>query len=432
MSQLRTLSLHFLSLPPRRNYLRLPPQPGERVVLPALTRLKYRGTSKYLDGFVARIDAPGLGDIDITFFSQPTMDVSELGRFIERIEMQTSLSRADVQTSAHAISVSFSNSSTSSPLRLQISCKQLDWQLSSMAQVCDQFSPFLSRVKNLVINTTQSSSGQDDVGGEQWLELVRAFGGAIDFRVAGVHVTDILCALRLANGGNTADTIALPALRNLQVEKPMAMHGPSWDAVKSFITSRTLSGRLVQVYAREYSCHICHASFTMQQELRTHLVDKHAYRIVCSYCGDFEWKPGYSHQFRELLERKHPEVARNDALISNPFLASFELDNLVTRHSSLQTPDMVEVARNDALISSPLLAPLQLDNLVTRYNSLRTPDTVAPSATVTAPHSQKLDIPTPEETPARTPEETPARPNDTPPLFRRILRTLATARPVPK
>ena len=60
-TQVQSLLLHFLSLPPRRNHLRLPPPPGERVALPALTCLKYRGTSKYLDSFVARIDAPPSG-----------------------------------------------------------------------------------------------------------------------------------------------------------------------------------------------------------------------------------------------------------------------------------------------------------------------------------------------------------------------------------
>ena len=157
MTQLRTISLHFLSLPPRRSHLSLPSPPGERVVLPALTCLKYRGTSKYLDNFVAGIDAPRLGDIDITLFSQPTMDASQLGRFIERIEMQTSLTQADIGTSAHAIFVSFTDSSASTPLRLQISCKLLDWQLSCMAQVCDRLSPSLFHVNNLGINTTQLS-----------------------------------------------------------------------------------------------------------------------------------------------------------------------------------------------------------------------------------------------------------------------------------
>jgi hypothetical protein len=78
MTQLRVISLYFLSLPRRRSYLSLPPPPGGRILLPALTRFKYRGTSKYLDCLVARIDAPHLEDIDITFFSQPTMDASLL------------------------------------------------------------------------------------------------------------------------------------------------------------------------------------------------------------------------------------------------------------------------------------------------------------------------------------------------------------------
>ena len=36
-THLQALSLHFLSFPRRRSYLRLPPPPGERILLPALT-----------------------------------------------------------------------------------------------------------------------------------------------------------------------------------------------------------------------------------------------------------------------------------------------------------------------------------------------------------------------------------------------------------
>ncbi|KAH9172642.1 hypothetical protein EDB89DRAFT_2229270 [Lactarius sanguifluus] len=342
-TQLETLSLHFLSLPPRRNYLSLPLSSGERIVLPVLTCLKYRGTSKYLDSLVARIDAPRLRDIDITFFSQPTMDASQLGRFVERIGMQTSLSQAAVQTSAHAISISFFNPLTSTSLELQISCPQLDWQLSSMAQICDHFSPFLSRVNNLAVKTIQPSSGHDDVDGEQWLDLIRAFGGATDLRVAGVHVADILCALRPADGGNTN---VLPALCSLLVDGPIEMHGPSWDAVQSLITSQRLSGsgRPIEVYARKYSCHMCSSSSTEQRELKTHLGFRHAYRTVCSYCSDFECTLGDGDIFREHLASKHPEVARNDALISNPVLTRFrpsQLDDLIDRHSSLLAPDII-------------------------------------------------------------------------------------------
>jgi hypothetical protein len=370
MAQLETLSLHFLSLPPRRNHLSLPPQSGG---LPALTCLKYRGTSKYLDSFVARIDAPRLGDVDITFFSQPTMDTAELGRFMERIEIQSSLCQADIDAFADAISISFTDSSSSTPLRLQISCKQLDWQLSAMAQVCDHFSPFLFRVKRLYINTTQSSSGQD-VDGEHWRGLVGSFGGARNMAwVAGEPTTDILRALSRADGGHTSDTTVLPSLRNLRVIMPVQIDeqflGPFWDSAQSFITSRRLSGRPVELHLL---CSLCDTSFTRQEGLKIHLVDKHAHRIVCSYCGDFDCEPGHRDLFREHLRSKHPEVARNDALISGPFIGASELRLLVTRHSSVRAPDVV---------ASPT------------------------TATVTTPRSQLVGIPTPES------EEIPVCPN---------------------
>ena len=356
MTQLETLSLHFLSFPRRRIYLSLPPQAAERIVLPSLTCLKYRGISKYLDNLVARIDAPHLGDIDITLFSQPTMDASQLGRFIERIELQTSLTQAEVQTSSHAISICFTNSSTSSmPLLLQISCKQLDWQLSSMIRVCDQFSPFLFRVKELSIDTVQLSSRQDDLGGEQLQDLLCAFGGTTDFRVAGVLVPDILCALRPADQSRGNETIALPALRNLRTDKPMEMYGPSWDILQSFIASRSLSGRPVKLFVPSYQCHVCHSSFEQQQELKRHLGAKHAFRILCLYCGDFDCSPfqGQTHLLQEHLENKHPDVARNDEVLSNPLLTS--------------------------------LSPLQHESLVYRHGSVRAPELAAPVTTVTAP-----------------------------------------------
>ena len=335
MTQLRTLSLHFLSLPPRRRYLSLPSPSGERIVLPALTRLEYRGTSKYLDSFVARIDAPCLGDIDITFFSQPTMDASQLGRFIERIEMQTFLRRAEVRTSAHAISISFTNSSTSTPLQLQISCRQLDWQLSCMTQVCHQFSPFLFRVAELSLNMTESSSGQNEVSGEQWLELIRSFNGARSFRVADQHTTDILGALGRADAGHTA---VLPALRYLHVEDSMKMNGQSWDALLLFITSRSVSGRPVQANMALHQCNICHATFREKAGLERHLIDKHGYRGMCSYCADFECGRGFfdNGRFRQHLISKHFEVTRDDPLILK---TSVTPSSLYRWHSTLRAPD---------------------------------------------------------------------------------------------
>ena len=331
MTQLRALSLHFLSLPPRRNFLGLPPPPGERVILPALTCLEYRGTSKYLDTFVARIDAPRLMDIDITFFSQPTMDASQLGRFINQLEPLKSPGKANIESSTHDISISISFTEPSdSRLQLQISCKQLDWQLSSMAQVCHQFSPFLSRVNDLCINTAHPSSGQDDVDSERWMELVGSFSGAREFSLAGELPAEILCALCPTDGGHPA---VLPTLRMLRVEKHMTANEPSWRAVRSFNTMRWLSGFPVRVSTQGFSCHICLDDF-IEQELTIHLVFMHKYPMVCSYCSDFECVPGRNHLFREHIGGKHPEVADLDPLstLSLPSPLYGFLDSFVYRH----------------------------------------------------------------------------------------------------
>ncbi|KAH9068205.1 hypothetical protein EDB83DRAFT_2593334 [Lactarius deliciosus] len=245
MTQLETLSLHFLSLPPRRNYLSLPPPPGDRVVLPALTRFKYRGTGKYLDNLVARIDAPRLGDIDITFFNQPTLDASQLGLFVNRIEMWRSPLRAEILFSGDVISITFTQPMALKRLGLQISCEQLGWRLFSISQICDHFSTFLFNVEDLGIGTNGPSRVSGDMDDEQWLGPIRAFDSIKNFRVAGDFATDILRALRSAEEG---DTIVLPSLRNLYVRGSRFVHGPLQDSAESFVTQRRLSGRPIQVY----------------------------------------------------------------------------------------------------------------------------------------------------------------------------------------
>jgi hypothetical protein len=246
MTQLQTLSLHFLSYPSRRNYLDFPPSLGDRIVLPVLTRFKYRGISKYLDSLVARIDAPRLEDIDITFFNQPTLDASQLGLFINRIESWRPSSRADILSSWDAISITFTQPEPlSTRLGLWVSCEHLDWQLVSISQICDHFSSFLFSIENLGIETAERSNVPDDMDDEQWLRLLRAFGGAKVFRVASELAVNILGALRLADEGHE---IVLPALRDLDVNEPISMRGPLRDSIDSFVSQRQLSGHPVRIY----------------------------------------------------------------------------------------------------------------------------------------------------------------------------------------
>jgi hypothetical protein len=257
-----------------------------------------------LDSLVSRIDAPNLWDIDITFFGQPTMDAAQLGRFIDRIEMMNSHRRADILTSERAISVSFTQSNGPTRLELQIPCEQFDWQLFSMTQIINQFSPFLFRVEELLIDTTGPSSGQDDFGCVQWLELIRAFCDAKDFRVAAGFMKNILAAL------SSVDTpTLLPALRNLHVQEPKDgdVTGLSVDFVGSLVTARQLSSCPVQICTswQLSSCQCCTAVFSRQQYLHGHMKEKHPEQVLCPYC----WAVYSKTLFQEHLVSIHPELA---------------------------------------------------------------------------------------------------------------------------
>ena len=345
--QLRSLTLHLLSFPPRRSYLGLPPSSGERTTLAALTHLKYRGTSKYLDTFVGRINAPSLEDIEITLFSQPTMDASQLGRFIGRLEMRKSLIHAFVGISRHNIYIASSSKDTNAHVRvrfkLRISCQQLDWQLSCMAQVCDRVSPYLFRVGEVEVCTTKSLCVQDEGNGEKWSDLLRSFkfSGAEDFFLIGHHTKDILCALHPADEGST---LMLPSLRGVQVREYIKMGGPLWDSVQSFVTSRWISGRPVKIDAPFYRCHICHSRSEDQEGLKCHLRNKHGYQILCSYCGQFECTLTPVKPFRKHLKREHPEITPYDTRSSKISLRRLQCRDLINRHGSLRAPDVVPVS----------------------------------------------------------------------------------------
>ncbi len=144
MTQLQTLSLHFLSPASRHSHIGISPLPRERVVLPALSHFKFRGTSEYLNNLVTRIDAPRLADIQVMFFNQLIFHISQLGRFIDRVEMQKSRRRVDIESFERPISICFTQPGAPTRLRLQVSCEELDWQLSSITQIWDQLSPSYS------------------------------------------------------------------------------------------------------------------------------------------------------------------------------------------------------------------------------------------------------------------------------------------------
>ena len=161
---------------------------------------------------------------------------------MNRIELWRSLLRADILFSRGAISITFTEPRAHTWLGLQISCEQLDWQLSSISQICGLFSSFISGVEELD-KTAGPSRVPDDMDNDQWLQLIRAFVGAKGIHVPGEFVTDILHALRLADERHD---VVLPALQNLHVKEPTPV--ALQDSVDSFVSQRQLTGHPVRIY----------------------------------------------------------------------------------------------------------------------------------------------------------------------------------------
>ena len=319
MTQLQTLSLHFLS--PASRPRRIGLSPAERFVLPALTHLKFRGASEYLNNLVAGIDTPGLVDIEVRFFNQLIFHLSELGQFIGRMEVQMSHRRADIEFSGNDVSILFTRPEDSVRFTMHISCEHFDWQLSSMTQICDHCFPFLSSIQDLRIVATKLPSVVDDVGGEQWLDLVRGFDGAEDFHVASELAADILHALCPFDGGHIT---VLLSLQKLFIPGPVStkIRKRLQDALELF-TLRRRSGNPVQEYPQvhvqecrpvsspvmgRYVCKTCGSRHAHPQDLMRHVKDRHVPKNVCPFCGVFEWSQGRKYQYRKHLEISHPSL----------------------------------------------------------------------------------------------------------------------------
>jgi hypothetical protein len=198
---------------------------------------------------VARIDAPRLRDIEITFLHVDylTIGLSNLREFIDRIEMHKSHRQAHILFSERTISISLIQPGAPMRLRLRLSCKSLSLQLSSMVHICSHFSACLFNVEDLRIGTTRQPQWelQDVYTTRRWLEVIKAFTGVKWFHIAGELSlsTNLVRALLLQDRHKTV----LPALHKLCIQQLGSHLVPLREAAVSFMTSRWLSGHPIAV-----------------------------------------------------------------------------------------------------------------------------------------------------------------------------------------
>ena len=113
--------------------------------------------------------------------------------------------------------------------RFAISCRQSDWQLSSLAQVCSSSFPqaLISVVESLVILEGGAHWQDDsDIESSQWLDLLHPFAAVKDFYIYPEFVPRIAPALQELVGESVTEVLL--ALRALYVREPQS--GPLREA----------------------------------------------------------------------------------------------------------------------------------------------------------------------------------------------------------
>ena len=170
MIRLESLRPLFRSPRSRPDPASRPLPPPTRFALPALTEPIFIGAHGYLEDLLVRIDAPLLYNLYILFFMDLNFDVPQLHRFICHAEKFKTFDHAEVLIFDHAILLGLYPKTGEvghrTWLELRISCRELQWQLSPLAQVCSSFFPFIPTLEELEIRESDNrkpSHWEDDM-----------------------------------------------------------------------------------------------------------------------------------------------------------------------------------------------------------------------------------------------------------------------------
>ena len=236
LTSLELLGIEFKSPRSRPDRRRRPP-PLTRTLLPALTDFEFNGVSEYLDDLVARIDAPLLVKLNITFFHQLIFDTPQLTQLISRTPNFKAFYAAEMQFSELGVWIS----TIDEELSLGIWCRQSDWQLSSLAQVCS--SVLIPTIEHLYIREIAPLSWQDDIETGQWLELLHRLTAVKDLCISREFTPRIVTTLQELVGGRATEV--LPALQTLFLEETL----PSGvqETINKFVAARELAGHPIAV-----------------------------------------------------------------------------------------------------------------------------------------------------------------------------------------
>jgi len=244
MPQLESLDIHFTFPVPNRDVERqLTHTPiTTHIILPNLRLFWFRGVSAYLEAVVCRITTPRLENLQIRLFKQLTFSVPHLLQFMDTME-SFRFDKAVIKFKDKHIDVEmFLRAADTYAFGGRVDCQHFDWQVSSMAQICNALGQVFSAVEHLTLEHrvhSQSSEEHHDVDRIEWRNLLRSFSSVKTLRFEDGLVEELSRCLQLEDG-----ELPLELLPELQ-ELTCLGSGDAGDAFTSFVDSRQNAGHPV-------------------------------------------------------------------------------------------------------------------------------------------------------------------------------------------
>ena len=246
LTSLQILQLEFRSPRSHPDQASRHPPPPTRTVLPSLTGIRFQGVCEYLDDLVARIDSPQLNILDITLFNDVVFDAPQFIQFISRTPTLKLVEDAHV-VFGHGKAIINSSPRYESRYEVGISCRELDWQVSSLEQLCASHFPPLSTLEGLYIYE-RLHGGQpdwrDNIENTLWLDLLHRFTTVKNLYLSKEFAPRIVAALQELVGDRTTEV--LPTLQNIFLEE-VEPGGCVREDIERIVSARQLSGHTLAV-----------------------------------------------------------------------------------------------------------------------------------------------------------------------------------------
>jgi len=222
------------------------PAPMQRVTLPTLKRLMFRGVAVYLENLIAQINAPLLERLIVALFFEIDFTLVALTQFIHTTGGLRCLS-AKVLFRREDVSIVTDNgeseSLSSGGLTINVNCEHLDWQLDAATQCCRVLE--LSAVEELTLDLDEDGMPSDwsiSLDNMLWHALLLPFSSVKKLQI-GSSLTFVLSDA-LKSGAAELGSNLLPELQKLEVQLEVNVAHRTFS---TFIETRELAGRPVEL-----------------------------------------------------------------------------------------------------------------------------------------------------------------------------------------